>query len=90
MSPVLKFLLNFITLVFVLMTVGVVLYVLAIASDTADPPFLAPGTPGPTPTFFIAPTLEGMDGDMGTPEADMATDGEAPADAGDAAPADSQ
>lgn len=49
---------NFVTLVFVILTLGVIAYAVAIAGDMTEPPFLAPPTDVPTPTLIP---------DLGTP-----------------------
>lgn len=49
---------NFVTLVFVILTLGVIAYAVAVAGDMAEPPFLAPPTDVPTPTLIP---------DLGTP-----------------------
>lgn len=49
---------NFVTLVFVILTLGMIAYAVAIAGDITAPPFLAPPTDVPTPTLIP---------DLGTP-----------------------
>lgn len=43
---------NLVTVIFVVLTLGVIVYAIAIASDTVEPPFLVPPTDVPTPTLI--------------------------------------
>lgn len=43
---------NLVTFIFVALTLGVIVYTVAIASDMAEPPFLMPPTDAPTPTLI--------------------------------------
>jgi hypothetical protein len=49
---------NFISLIFLGLTILIAVIVFSVASGSMDPPFLAPETPGPTATQFTLPEDE--------------------------------